>query len=549
MRNIRETNIKINNKRMKYRLALYLIIITVLLFPVKSCVDHVNFRMHYTDVNKLIHENENVLQKPYLKAHTRNGNVAIFDESWKVDTVQNVVKGKGSIFDFGRTKLSEGNIKVSIDSVLIFETNKILDDKGERGRVAALTVLTAVDVILGAICVTQPKVCWGSCPTFYLDDTNHVFGSDAEGFSESFTPSLEATDIDALNNPRLKDSTVTLYMKNEALETHVVKQLSLLAAPRKADERVFQTANDHFYACQRELIIPYSANGPEGNIIDIISNRDGKERLSPADMDNLGSKEEVHLEFGIVPGKEYALVVNYRQSLLTTYLFYNILGYMGDNISDFITMIEKSDDPYAEFAGVFEMLGGIDIFSWNDHHGRWDLQGTLNEAGPIAMNTQLVPFIENPGQDTLKIKLHLNKGLWRVDAINLAEIKQEVFPQKISPVTAQFAGRPFKNEAWKLTDPSGYIITYPGEQYELSFRLPEEIDDCELFLSSTGYYLEWMRKAWLDDKNLLKLRQIVYHPEQYLRSEAGFYKAYESEMERIFKNSKIRHNEFAFKKY
>ena len=48
-----------------------------------------------------------------------------------------------------------------------------------------------------------------------------------------------------------------------------------------------------------------------------------------------------------------------------------------------------------------------------------------------------------------------------------------------------------------------------------------------------------MRDEWLLDRDLLKLRQMIYKPEKYLKSEASNYKAYELYMEEQFWNSKV----------
>lgn len=90
-----------------------------------------------------------------------------------------------------------------------------------------------------------------------------------------------------------------------------------------------------------------------------------------------------------------------------------------------------------------------------------------------------------------------------------------------------------------LNNPNKYLITMPGEDYLLTFKLPNENADYELFLYSKGYYLEWMRPQWMADKNILKLKLLVDNPELYLKQEAKNYKRYEKYMEQEFWNSKI----------
>ena len=54
----------------------------------------------------------------------------------------------------------------------------------------------------------------------------------AEGFSASIAPSLEATDVDAINTVARGGEAFEVTMKNEALETHSVRHVDLLALPR-----------------------------------------------------------------------------------------------------------------------------------------------------------------------------------------------------------------------------------------------------------------------------------------------------------------------------
>ena len=55
-----------------------------------------------------------------------------------------------------------------------------------------------------------------------------------------------------------------------------------------------------------------------------------------------------------------------------------------------------------------------------------------------------------------------------------------------------------------------------------------------------------MRKNWIKDQDLMKLKQIVYNPRGYLKEEAKDYKRYESTMEQDFWNSKIDTKTFSY---
>ncbi len=60
--------------------------------------------------------------------------------------------------------------------------------------------MSGISLAVTAYCIANPKACFGSCPTFYLEDEGgrEPERPQAEGFSESIARVLEARDIDAL---------------------------------------------------------------------------------------------------------------------------------------------------------------------------------------------------------------------------------------------------------------------------------------------------------------------------------------------------------------
>jgi len=520
-----------------------LIIISIV--AIEACETYY-FRSNYKEANELLHDTKNIGAKPFLKAHFKNGDVCILRNTWKVDTVQNTVSGTGTLYDFNREITFQGNVDISIDSVAIFETNKKISGT-ETGRLAGMYILAGVDVAIGVYCITNPKACFGSCPTFYKNENDNFHFADAEGFSSAISPSMEYADIDALNNRLLTDHEFSITMKNEALETHCVRDVKLLAYPRKDGERIYHSAGDDFYLC--ENIYPVSnATGTEGDITDLIRNEDMLERFSSSDENNLSSKEEIILNFdnagkNINPG----LVIHFRQTLMTTYFIYSAMGYMGDEIGDFFAEIEVSKETVNKLnGGIKKELGGIDVYVWNENKSKWYKSGSLFETGPIAVNKQLLPLKNNTDSSNIRVKLVLNKGLWRIDYAALTNIKGKVKPLEISPNLILNKGKADDAALALINDPGKLLISMPGSEYKFYFNLHQQNKDYELFLYSKGYYLEWMREQWIKDKDLLKLNQMIEHPLNFLRSEAKDYKIYEATMEKEFWNSKIDTKNFSY---
>ncbi|HQW13082.1 MAG TPA: hypothetical protein PLP06_13115 [Saprospiraceae bacterium] len=503
------------------------------------------FRSNYQDANTLLHDSQNMQTKLFLKAHLINGDVCILENTWEVDTNKNLVSGNGIRYDFNRVQTYQGNMAIPFDSVSIFETNKKIV-KPEAGRIAALTILLAVNSVVGVYCIVVPKACFGSCPTFYINEKDDFHYADAEGFSNAIAPSMEYSDIDALNNKTLSDNSFSITMKNEALETHCLNEVKLLAYPRKKGERIYQSPDNNFYLCENNYSIS-SATGTEGDLTSLLKYEDRQERFSPADGHNLSSKEEIYLDFEDVRNQnDLGLIVNFRQTLMTTYFIYSAMGYMGDEVGDIFAKMERSSETSDKLKnGIKKELGDIDVYLWNEQETTWELQGGIYETGPIAINRQILPLVNGSSNSKIKLKLVLNKGLWRIDYLSLTNVKEKVSPTEISPSSILNKGK-IDNEARASLNKSGkYLISMPGSEYKFNFTLPEQNVDYELFLQSKGYYLEWMREHWIKDKDLLKLRQMVENPKKYLEVEANDFKRYEATMEDIFWSSKIDTKSFS----
>ncbi len=526
------------------RIGLYVLSVAALVVVVQACVTRI-YRSNYTDVNKLLHDTKNINNRPFLKAHLKNGDVCILRDSWSVDTTLDLVNGTGQRYNAYRKQIFEGQMSLPIDSVAIFETN-IKIKKNESGRVAALTILAGIEVALGVLCLTDPKACFGSCPTFYLNEKDNFHYADAEGFSNAILPSMEYGDLDALNIHDLKSSELSVFMKNEALETHCINEVKLLAYPVSNGERVFQTVDNQFYLCDN-LYELKQAKAAEGDVTRLMKSMDRTERFSLSDPKNLNSKEEILLEFEQTQRDgDLGLILNFRQTLMTTYLFYNAMGYMGEHVSDVFNILETNDKMKSQFDATTQLLGGIKCYVWNEANKKWLFTKELTETGPIAINRQFIHMGNAAKGQKLKVKLELNKGLWRLDYAALAQIKQLVKPIEISPSLVLDKGKRDHQALHDLKTEGRYLISMPGSSYQLKFSMPAESGKYELFLYSKGYYLEWMRQHWLKDKNMLKLQQMVYQPGMYLMKVAPNYKQYESAMEQMFWDSKIDTKTFSY---
>ena len=497
------------------------------------------FRGNYKEASELLRASESAPEKLYLKAHLNNGQAYILRDTWEVDTTRRVLTGNGFKYDINRKLIDSGPTSIPLDSIAILETNQDLEQI-RKDDITYLSVLGTIDATLGIICIISPKTCFGSCPTFYINGEDNPHHAHAEGFSNAVTPSTEYTDIDALGYSTSGIDTFSVMMKNEAWETHNIKQVRLLAAAKGKDEEVYHSPDDTFYRCDRKLI-PGKATAEEGDITNLLLEADKTERFSLADENNMRSKEEILLTFDPDTDlKHPGLLMSFRQSLMSTYLFYTAMDYMGSYYTEIIAEMETTGtSENLLYNTILAELGGIEVHVWNSNEKSWELQGSFSETGPIAFNHQLLPLQQYDTDENLKVKIILNKGYWRIDHIALTNIREEVEPLILQPEVVLNKGVKDHRAEKILNDDENHLVALPGSAYQLKFVLPSADDEYSVFIQSRGYYMEWLRKNWLEDNRLLKLRQMVKNPRRYLRKEAGSYKEYEKKMEELFWNSRI----------
>jgi hypothetical protein len=466
-------------------------------------------------------------RSPYLKAHLPGGGVYVLD-SWRVNEGLRMVSGQGVLLDATRRTVDEGWFDVPVDSVAIFETNVVQTSPA----IGAMAVVTVASLAVSIYCLSNPKACFGSCPTFYAPgDSAPIL--QAEGFSASVAPALEATDVDALYRCRPRGPRLNVLMTNEALETHVVRHADLLLARRPPGGRVLATCDGRFWQA-RELLSPARCAGPEGDCRDLLVACDGRERCSAADSSYLGTRELIELEFRDVPEGRLGLLVAARHALLSTYLFYQGLAYLGEQAAP---VLARAGAPGGrDGASVGELLGRIEVLV-PDGRGGWVPVGEVGETGPLATNAHLLLLPALPPGHVV-LRLRLTKGNWRLDQAALALLGEEVLPVRLPPSRVLRDGVEDPAALERLTDEARTLITLPGDRYTLVYELPPDPETCEPFLESRGYYLEWMREEWLAEENPGLAALLLGRPDLALRMLAPAFKEMEPDMESQFWGSR-----------
>lgn len=475
-------------------------------------------------------------QSRFLKAYLGDGSLYVLN-NWSIDS--EFVTGVGSLYDQNRVATETGNLKVPRAQVVLFESNTL----GQSVAGTGLAISAIAHIALTIYCIQNPKACFGSCPTFYVSNGKED-ALMAEGFSSSILPSKEEEDIDALPHARPSSRTMTVRMKNEALETHVVRSVDVLAVPHEPHERVFKTDDGAFCAAS-DMLKPILATATEGSVLDKIERLDGAERRSWTDSADLSAKETIDLDFNPTQSGEYGLVIAARQTFVSTYLFYQGLSYLGSNAGEMLSRAERGDRYVNSRSDQFrKLLGGIEVWA-EDSTGVWKQAGEAYEMGPIATDVHLVKLSGVP--QPRHVRLRLAQGSWRIDWLALAKLEREVQPTLVHPSSRVHTQeqillpRDSTQNAASLAPP-GTLVTQPGDEYLYTFELPQNYSNCELFLKSRGYYLEWMREDWLTEENPTLAALMFFDPKGTMQREAPRFKEMEAMMETSFWKTKISRN-------
>jgi hypothetical protein len=464
---------------------------------------------------------------PYLKVHMRGGNLYVLTH-WQAENAGSLITGDGFLYGPNRTQIGAGNFSVGVDSVSLFETNEVTTS----AIVGVLAVAAVLTIAISIYCATHTKDCFGSCPTFYVAGVDSLRPR-AEGFSASIAPSLEASDIDDLRLSGRGGETVDIEMRNEAYETHFVRRVDMLAVPRAAGERVFADSERRLWTAGA-LIEPVAATGPEGDCLDLVKRGDHRERFSETDSTDLRASEFIELDFGRDAGGRAGIVIDCRQTLLTTFLLYQTFAYMGSDAGRWFADLERGKVSVGE-GFLTDYLGCIDI-QVDDGSGQFVDAGRMCEYGPIAIDTHVVPLDESL-RHARKVRLVMTQGNWRIDRVALARLDRATTPVMIRPVRVQRAGEDDASALAALLDSTRVLTTLPGDSYTLRYVIPGG-GDYDLFLDSQGYYLEWIRQNWLKEENPALLAEMFLAPDQAMKRLAPEFKRIESTMEENFWSSK-----------
>jgi hypothetical protein len=222
---------------------------------------------------------------------------------------------------------------------------------------------------------------------------------------------------------------------------------------------------------------------------------------------------------------------------MNTYLFYQALAYLGHRAGEWLAALERSDaTTRARTSGVGAVLGGIEVLV--PEGAGWRRVGEVKETGPLATDVRLV-LLPSSATSPGRVRLRMARGAWRLDWVGLARLEGRAEPIRLGPVKVMHGTVVDEDARQRLIDPAQTLVTLPGDDYTLAYRLPDDPARYELFLASRGYYLEWMRDEWVAEENPARAAMMFIDPRKALRTMAPEFKRGEAQMEAMFWGSRF----------
>jgi hypothetical protein len=433
-----------------------------------------------------------------VKAHLTDGSTVVFEEG--VTVAEGKVTGDGRKYDV----TLDTSIRVSsiaLDDVAAMESYRT---PVKAGQTAAVNVIGAPFAVIGIAGLA--KALFGSCPTTYsLSDDVPVL--EAESFSYSIAPSFEARDVDRLDGPDGDQETVELIVRNEALETHYINHLELLEVVHDPARTIVPDPKGRPLEVGTLSAPIMAMDRSHRRISGVLDLPDGTSwssdaaQLRRASLDDF--EDYIDLTFDAPRNSDrVALVFRLRNSLLNTVLLYDVmlkdqgfraLDWLGQDLDRFLDK--------ARLGLWYSDRMGMRVSVWE--RGQYREVARVGDQGPIAWKDVAVTLPVPPDTDKMRVRLSFVVDNWHIDQVAIspevrrADVRAVPLARVEAPETGALEGA---RENLSMPD-RRYVVTRPGEALHVTFdvgAVPE--GRIRTFLiAAQGYYIEWMRRDWLNE--------------------------------------------------
>ncbi|WP_310568866.1 hypothetical protein [Gemmatimonas sp.] len=443
-----------------------------------------------------------------IKAHLKDGSTVVFRTGATVTRDSLTGEGRRYTLHNGIPRVDDS---VPMDSVVGVETfeNKV-------NAVPTVVASVAGTVAAGFGALILGIAIFGSCPTVYAD-TGATAELQAEGFSYSIAPLMEQRDVDPLRVRADSTGRVRLELRNEALETHYINHIELLAMRHAAGETIVPDQGGRPVLVSGFTPVGRATDRAGRDVRGVLRSRDGTlyatdagilRRASAGDLDDW---IDVHVA-DLPAGDSVAVVLRLRNSLLNTVLLYNgMLG--GRDAADWLHEGLGKFGTTAEMALWYRKTMGLrasveGVASIDAIHGA---TARLSDVGPIAFrDVALVLPRSALNARTARIRLQFVADNWRIDEVRVAgtlsrpAVTTLAVERVVVPTPAVGRGPTLDTAAVSAIAAADarYFETRPSQRMVLEFardhRAARTTDSTTTYMIAwQGWYREWIRGDWL----------------------------------------------------
>jgi hypothetical protein len=435
-----------------------------------------------------------------VKAHLVDGSIVVFPKG--VTVVRNTVQGSGRRYDLAAAE-STSVLEIRLDSIIAMESFRTEIDGARTFMYSTLAVIATIGGGIALACIADPK-CFGSCPTIYADSAGTPV-LEAEGFSGSISPLLEARDVDRLRTRADANGFVRLEVWNEALETHYINHLELLEVEHAASEMVLPDERGRPVAVGNELAMASVSDRLGRDLRAPLTRTDGNVFSSDPRLIAGATPTDLYDDiFVTVPrpkgADSAAVVLRVRSSLLNTLVFYDyMLAKPGARSLDWMSTDLMRLDRVAELGRWYSQYFGIRIAVQDG--GAYRDVAKISDYGPIAWRDVAV-VVPATGTDSIRLRLSFLTDQWRIDRLAVAGAVRRP-TQRTIPVTSITSRDPAFDAGARaaVREPdTHYLETSPRQRFTVAFDVGKDAGGSSsrtFLLASQGYYIEWVRGSWM----------------------------------------------------
>jgi hypothetical protein len=435
-----------------------------------------------------------------IKAHLRDGSIALFRDGANVGATGIVGNGK---------RFTPTLDSMAIDSLPLADVVGVEAYEREinSGRTVVYSTITGAAAAVGAAALAL--VIFGSCPTIYADSAG-VQTLQAESFSYSIAPLLEKRDVDLLTVRPDARNVIRLDVRNEALETHYIDQLQLLEATHRTDELIAPVAKGRLAALRNIGQAASLIDSHGRNVSAELAATDGvlfeaTGAVRAASDSTARTDEFIDLTIPRPPRRarrdSVAVLLHLRSSLLSTTIFYDhMLARHGARSLDWVGRDLGRITTVAQVAKWYSDRFGLRVSVRED--GEWKQIVRLMDFGPAAWRTVVAMVPDRGGDDSLHVRLTFVADEFRIDQVAVSRDIRAVEPRTLSIArVTNSAGQPRDDARDALRDADERrLLTSPGDRLYAEFDAgpaPGAGRTRTYLLAATGYYVEWVRPAWI----------------------------------------------------